>query len=230
VEDPRPFAVERPRRPVPADLANFIKSDVFPCVGAKSALALGQLHVFEAGAIGEPLHDADLRHALYEFSRHGLAGSSAVASFACLFRPGHPPLSEVQFERALWARLQGLHDLDAAAGVDWAHDVSGDPASVHFSMSVAGTAFFVIGLHPRASRAARRFHRPAMIFNPHDQFTRLRADGRYDAIRQIVRAKELRMHGDINPMLGDFGEASEARQYSGRVAEAGWQCPLKRRT
>ena len=33
-----------------------------------------------------------------------------------------------------------------------------------------GEAFFVVGQHPGASRTARRYTRPTLIFNLHDQF------------------------------------------------------------
>ncbi len=139
-------------------------------------------------------------------------------------------MSETQFEALLWRRLQSLHHLDNQAGVGWAEDVSNDPASPQFSMSVGGAAYFVVGLHPGASRAARRFNRPALIFNPHDQFKRLQADGRYAQIKKTVRARDTKIDGDINPMLADFGEASEALQYSGRRVGGDWRCPFKPKT
>ncbi len=94
-------------------------------------------------------------------------------------------------------------------------------------MSIAGAAYFVIGLHPGASRAARRFGRPAMVFNPHQQFDQLRADGRYAAIQTIVRRVEVAAGNPVNPMLGDFGVSREAAQYSGRFVGPDWVCPLK---
>jgi uncharacterized protein len=229
----RPFPDTQKRvtnRPVvAADFAAFITSDAFPCVGAKSALALGRVWTFEAGDIFCPAHDAALRDALMEFADATPPGA-AISSFACLFTPTRAPLSEMQFERALWTRLQALHDLDAADGVGWAEDASPDPTSNEFSMSVGGAAFFVIGLHPGASRAARRFSRPAMIFNSHAQFEALRADGRYGAMQTIIRQRELRRNRSINPMLSDFGRGREAAQYSGRAVEAAWRCPLNIKT
>ena len=32
--------------------------------------------------------------------------------------------------------------------------------------------------------------------------------------------------GSLNPMLAQHGEASEARQYSGRQVDDGWKCPF----
>jgi len=46
-------------------------------------------------------------------------------------------------------------------------------------------------------------------------------------MKQAIRKRELNLQGSINPMLSDYGNASEARQYSGRVVEKDWRCPFK---
>jgi FPC/CPF motif-containing protein YcgG len=198
-------------------------------VGAKSASALGGLRVIEAGNFTSGEHDAAIHRAITEFGVEALAEEAGLLSFACLFRHG-PRMSESEFEAALWARAQGLHDIDAASGAPWAEGVSREPDAADFSFSVGGVAYFVVGLHPGASRAARRFCRPALVFNPHIQFERLRTDGRYYRMQSIIRERELARHGSINPMLSDFGSGREAAQYSGRQVEPGWTCPLKVRT
>jgi FPC/CPF motif-containing protein YcgG len=45
-----------------------------------------------------------------------------------------------------------------------------------------------------------------------------------------VREREIALQGSLNPNLADFGERSEARQYSGRAVEDQWRCPFHRRT
>ena len=96
-------------------------------------------------------------------------------------------------------------------------------------MSFGGEAFFVVGLHPRASRPARRFEAPAMVFNLHDQFEALRASGRYDRLRETILDRDLAMAGSLNPMLAPHGTESAARQYSGRAVGEGWECPFSGR-
>jgi uncharacterized protein len=214
---------------IPADFAAFIQSEAFPCVGAKSALALDGLVVVEAGDFASSGHDADIHRALTQFGLRIVEDGARLSSFACLFSHGRK-LSEDEFEAALWERAQGLHDIDAASGARWADGVSREPDSSDFSFSVGGVAYFVVGLHPGASRAARRFCRPALIFNPHAQFERLRADGRYFAMQSIIREREIARHGSINPMLSDFGSGREAAQYSGRQVGDSWTCPLKVKT
>ncbi|GHA79418.1 hypothetical protein GCM10007067_16160 [Lysobacter bugurensis] len=152
-------------------------------------------------------------------------GSTVVHSLVVLFeRPGH--LDEHRFESLLWAQLQRLHDLDVRRGTPWSEDVATDPDDPRFSLSLAGHPFFVIGLHPGASRIARRFDSPVLVFNSHRQFDRLRADGRYAKMQAATRARDIELQGSLNPNLADFGTAPETRQYSGRAVEPEWRCPF----
>ena len=130
---------------------------------------------------------------------------------------------EESFERSLWAQLQQLHDADPAP---WDPAVSSDPDDPHFSFSFAGTAFFIVGLHPGSGRLSRKFPWPALVFNPHTQFERLREQGKYVRMQQVIRDRERALQGDINPVLEDFGSDSEARQYSGRLVESDWSPPF----
>lgn len=97
--------------------------------------------------------------------------------------------------------------------------------SAKFSLSIASHPFFVIGLHPGASRIARRFRHPALVFNSHRQFEQLRDDGRYGKMQAIIRKRDKLLQGSVNPSLADFGTATEARQYSGRDVGKDWECP-----
>jgi FPC/CPF motif-containing protein YcgG len=135
-------------------------------------------------------------------------------------------LSEIAFERHLWILLQSLYEADRDE-FDWDPEVSNDPKSANFGMSIGGTAYFVVGLHPNASRLARRAPMAAAAFNPHSQFRRLKQDGRYDRLRRAVRDRDITLQGEANPMLADHGEVSEAAQYSGRKVFAGWTCPFQ---
>jgi|CXWL01.1.fsa_nt_gi FPC/CPF motif-containing protein YcgG len=210
-------------RSVPNDLAAFIRASEFPCVGAKASLLRDKLFVLEAGRLDEAGADARIYSAIVEFADH--ARADELSSAAILFAPADH--TEDEFEASLWDRLQKLHDIDVQKGIDWNHSVSADPKSAAFSFSIAGEPFFIVGMHPNASRLARRFNRPALFFNSHDQFERLKADGRYFAMQRAIRARDEALEGDINPMLADFGSGLEAPQYSGRQVDAGWECPFK---
>lgn len=217
-----------PETPIAADIAAFIRSRDFPCVGAKSALGLGNIEVFESGEFRSPARYSGVRERLASLGAcvDAPGGPRPLRTFLWAFTAGEV-LEERAFEDTLWQHLQALHDLDATDGCAWAGGVSSDPASAKFSMSIAGHAFFVVGLHPGASREARGFSRPLLAFNAHIQFEQLRADGRYDLMRDIIRERDRAAHGDINPMLGRHGNRAQAPQFSGRNVSANWQCPLK---
>jgi FPC/CPF motif-containing protein YcgG len=93
-------------------------------------------------------------------------------------------------------------------------------------MSIGGCGFFVVGLHPGASRDARRFWHPTMIFNLHSQFEQLRAEGRFETIRDTTIERDVALSGSPNPMLAAHGKGSAAAQYSGRKVNANWKCPF----
>ena len=96
------------------------------------------------------------------------------------------------------------------------------------ALDIVLIAFFVVGLHPHASRPARRFAYPTMIFNLHDQFETLRAQNRYEKLRASILDRDEKLAGSINPMLARHGSISEARQYSGRAVSDAWACPYHR--
>ncbi len=124
-------------------------------------------------------------------------------------------------------QLQRLHECDDPE-TDWDPSVSDDSDDPMFSFSFAGHAYFIVGLHAHSSRISRSFRWPTLVFNPHSQFGQLRGEGRFKRIQQAIRARELAVQGSINPNLADFGERSEARQYSGRAVEELWRCPFHR--
>jgi FPC/CPF motif-containing protein YcgG len=222
VLDARPSAAS-----ADADFRAFVGDSRFPCLGGASVVRRRkyQLHVY--GMLGSAASARPLARDLDAFVRDTPEEGGTPRAFVAVF-PRRPPATEHAFERRLWTQLQRLHDRDdPAAG--WDPTVSADPDDPRFSFSFAGRAFFVVGLHSRSSRLARRFRWPALVFNPHAQFERLRAEGRYARFQAVIRERDLAFQGTANPNLSDFGERSEARQYSGRAAEPLWRCPFHRR-
>ncbi|MDC0722804.1 guanitoxin biosynthesis heme-dependent pre-guanitoxin N-hydroxylase GntA [Nannocystis bainbridge] len=201
----------------------FILDPHYPCVGARSAV---NNHAYRLGIydpLGGPEATAALARDLAAFTRGLDDMDASFATFVAIF-DGPQDCDEQAFERALWTQLQALHEADAAP---WDSSVSSDPDDPHFSFSYAGTAFFIVGLHPGSNRLSRKFPWPALVFNPHAQFERLRETGKYARMQTVVRNKERALQGDINPVLGDFGGNSEARQYSGRLVEPDWRPPFQ---
>ena len=208
-----------------ASMAAHVTDPAFPCVGAKAALAKGTLAVLACKSITSAWDDVRIHDALARFAADYRADPGLFRSLAVTFDgPGN--LSEDKFEAALWKRLQSLSDKDVWRGHDYDDSVSSDPSNPHFSLSFGGEAFFVVGLHPNASRPARRFEQPALVFNLHDQFEMLRAEGRYETMREKILVRDEALAGSRNPMLARHGDSSEARQYSGRAVGTEWACPF----
>lgn len=208
-------------------IRSFIEAKSFPCVGAKSALNKDRLHVDAFGPLGSTQGTERLWDALKEYSDNYQDPGQTPVSFIAMFDEAE--LDELGFERLMWAQLQALHELDCSKGFEWDRKVSGDPGRAEFSFSVAGRAFFVVGLHPGASRKARQTPFPCLVFNFHDQFEDLKASGKYSSMQTAIRKRDTALQGSVNPMLSRFGEASEAIQYSGRAVQHGWQCPFHKR-
>lgn len=199
----------------------------FPCVGAKSALGKGQMDILVARDITSGWDDLRILPALAETVARYRRDRALFRTLAVIFE-GPSDLTEAAFERHLWARAQSLSDKDDWLGYPTDPTISTDPDDPHFSLSFAGEAFFVVGLHPEASRPARRFDMPTMVFNIHDQFQVLREQQRYEKLRSAILLRDEALAGSINPMLARHGEISEARQYSGRAVDADWKCPFRR--
>lgn len=219
-----PLAFHSPDIPENA-FVEHIEQPGFPCVAAKTAIARDQVQFFEAGSIDSGEHDEALLAALLGYAQDVAAGGSAFQSFVALF-PDSAEKTPEQFERSLWQRLQRLHERDARR-FEWDPTVSRDPESDHFSMSLVGQAFYVVGTHSGSERRARRTAVTAMVFNLHKQFERLRAEGRYKRFRDEIVTRDIAFQGHANPMLATHGESSEARQYSGRMVGDAWRCPFK---
>ena len=204
----------------------FVRDQAFPCVGAKSALSRGALRTIGCWSITSGWDDVRIHRELLAWAKDYRKAPALFRSIAFVFA-GPDDLTEEQFERALWARVQSLADKDAWLAQPYDERVSRNPEDPHFSLSFGGEAFFVVGLHPHASRPARRFARPTLVFNLHDQFEQLRAEGRYERIRETILDRDVDLAGSPNPMLARHGETSEAAQYSGRLVDEDWRCPFR---
>jgi FPC/CPF motif-containing protein YcgG len=204
----------------------FVGDPRFPCLAGKGVVRSEGFRLRRYGVLGSARSAARLGRDLADFVSDMPADGARLHSFVAVF-PRAAPADEAEFERRLWEQIQRLHEHDAL-DVGWDPTASADPDDPRFAFSFGGCALFVVGIHPASSRLARRFRWPALVFNPHAQFERLRADGRFAPLRAAVREREIALQGTLNPNLADFGEQSEARQYSGRALGAEWRCPFHR--
>jgi FPC/CPF motif-containing protein YcgG len=204
---------------------SFIEQDNYPCLAARAAVHRSSYRIGAYAQLADERVTRGLLRDMHAFvtERRGL--DTHFTTYAAIFRE-QVPGGEEGFEKALWSQLQRLHELDSKFYA-WDSRVGSHPHSADFSFSVGGEAFFVIGLHPNAEREARRFPWPALIFNAHEQFEELKDDGLFDNLQRQIRARDMKLQGDINPNLANYGEESESRQYSGRKVGADWKCPFR---
>ena len=206
------------------DIKAFIAEKTFPCVGAKSALNKDRMRLSQFGPLASPDSTRGLWKALIRYSQEFPDPGSSPVSFVAVF--DNVETDELGFEKLVWQQLQALHDFDCENGIVWDPRVNDDPTQADFSFSVGGRAFFVVGLHPGASRMARRTPFPCIVFNFHDQFESLKASGKYSSMQDAIRSRDTVLQGSVNPVLARFGDSSEAIQYSGRAVESDWRCPF----
>lgn len=202
---------------------DFVMREDFSCLGARATVAqnAGVLKVF--GALGDVAEAGDLARELEEFGKLPESKEARFSSLIAVF-PETPEISENDFDALLWQQLQQLRDLDRNLSGD--QTISDNPEDPNFSFRFKGVPYFVVGLCPSSSRLARRFSWPTLVFNPHAVFDRLRDEGKYERLKAVIRTREIALQGNLNPNLADFGEASEARQYSGLDHPAEWKCPF----
>ena len=201
---------------------DFILTQDHPCVMAQTVASQEHLDLhtydeFPSRKTAKKIYK-DLQQYLesYDFE------SNEFYTFIAVFKE-KDSLSETQFETALWKQLEFIHEVD---NQEWDPGVSDNPKDKDFSFSIAGKAFYIVGMHPNSSRKARQSPFPAIAFNLHWQFEKLREMGAFNTVRDKIRERDSALQGNINPMLKDFGESSEARQYSGRKVEEEWKCPF----
>jgi uncharacterized protein len=206
---------------------DWINSNRFSCLGAKAAVRRKTMCTIRLGTITNADTTAGLHEAIERFVAGQLTPDENFATLIAIFE-GPANLPERDFDGLLWQQLSDLHLIDVAKGFAWARDVSSDPESPRFSYSVAGHPFFIVGMHEKAARISRRSPQPAMAFNSHYQFQRLRESGAYAGLKRRIRQREELLQQSVNPNLAEFGEVSEARQYSGLYTGNDWRCPFRR--
>lgn len=205
------------------DLNEKIANAGYPCVGAKAAINTNQYRLGFYNLMASETTTQDLSVDLKKYLQEAVESESDYLTFIAYFTD--EIRSESEFEQKLWEQLQKLHDLEGRKD-NWDPAVSSDPEADNFSFSFGGTAFFIVGLHPKASRLARRIGYPAMAFNLHRQFDKLRENDQFETMKKVIRERDREYQGSINPMVEDFGEGREAPQYSGRRVGKNWKCPF----
>ena len=203
---------------------DFIITNDHPCIMAKTVFSMNLVNLRTYNNLGNLNQTKELYKDLKAYIKNYDFESNQFETFIAVF-PNSPEFTEIQFEEQLWMQLNQLNAVDE---YDWDPSVSNNPHDDNFSFSIAGKSFYIVGLHPNSSRKARRSPYPAIAFNLHWQFEKLRKMGTYDRVKTSIRERDEQFSGSTNPMLKDFGSQSEARQYSGRKVGELWECPFKK--
>lgn len=205
-----------------SEFREFIIDKNHPCLMAQTVFSMDKVDFKVYKDFGSKSAARKILSDLKKYLSNYDFNSNDFFTFIAAF-PDRLDFSEKQFEDLLWKQLEFLHEVDDQP---WDPTVSDDPNDKKFSFSLAGKAFYIVGLHPQSSRKARQSPTPALTFNLHWQFEKLREMGSYQTVRDKIRERDIELQGSINPMLQDFGDRSEARQYSGRKVGDEWKCPF----
>lgn len=189
-----------------------IMSKTFPCIMAKAVQKAGLFQVVSLDSNTEPKTNVKIvMKQLEAFLVKYREKPNRLSSFILSFKESKLGFDE--FESYFWNLLAALRIFDKGR-FKYDERVSSNPRDPHFSYSLQKEAFFILMLHPDSPRFARQTT-PTIVFNPHQQFEKLRKNGTYMKVRNMIRKRDVSLQGSINPTLKDFGVDSEILQYTG---------------
>jgi FPC/CPF motif-containing protein YcgG len=194
----------------------MVLSSAFPCLGASGALRRDEYQFAVYSDLGSRAAVEANAKDLHSFVEGFETGSNGVAVLVACF--GGPVISsEEQFEQALFGHLESLHRVDERREPNPAIDPTDDDRGFIFHRR----NFFIVGFHPAASRWARRFAWPVLVFNSLSHEVELRKSGKYDRVKEKIRDRDVRLQGSLNPSL----DLCQAAQFSGRTVGPDWNPP-----
>lgn len=205
------------------EFKDFIIKQKHPCIMAQTVFKMEDVTLRSFNEFGSSETAKKIIEELKLYIDTYDSDSNSFQTFIAVF-PNEKEMSEIEFENKLWKQLNAIHAVDIKP---WDSEVDDDPTSSKFSFSIHGTAFYIVGMHPKSSRKARQAPYATLVFNLHHQFEKLREMGTYEQVRNRIRKRDKKLQGSINPVLTDFGDASEAMQYSGRNVNEDWKCPFQ---
>lgn len=214
-------SISVPRNKITRSIQEFILENDHPCLMAQSVVTDNTVEfvVLHSNSFKEikKLYTA-IENNVHRKDSNSKTFTSLIAVF-----PEEEKLQVEDFEIFLWDVLYKLNVMDT---YDWDPSVSEKLHDNNYSFSLAGSAFYIVGMFPNSPRKARRMPYVSLAFNPHSQFEKLREMGAFEHIKKRIRHRDKKLQGSINPMLKDFGNDSEAKQYSGRTVNDQWKCPF----
>jgi uncharacterized protein len=211
-------------RLVEAQIRSLVLDGPFPCSGAKAAFNDDSYRFNLYPNLGDSASWIDVAADLTAFVR-GRSSMGRFYTFVASFVEPAAVVDHAAWDRLVWAFLQGLHDVDDVA---WDPRFSTDPSSADFAFSFGGCGMLVVSLYPGATRYARRFAWPTIVFNPLEQ-DRANFPDHADLQRftDRIRARDTKLQGAVNPSLPPTPDDPQAPGFSGAPVGAGWKCPLR---
>lgn len=197
----------------------LLLSEAYPCLGGRSAVRTDCYRLGVYPELGTETAVRDCAFGLWTMLADWPRDSHSVAVLVAVF-DGPAISDELDFERALWRQLNAMHRLDAArSGFTETSPITLNEDDDGFFFG--DRTFFIVGLNPAASRWARRFGWPTLIFNSLTHDTVLRSRGQYERMQRIIRRRDTRLQGAPNPSV----DLPQMAQFSGRPVSQDWQCP-----
>jgi uncharacterized protein len=194
-------------------------SEMYPCLGGASAIRTGDYRLGIYPRLGSVRASQECFADLTTYLQERPAQDYPISVFVAVF-DGPVTGGEIGFERALWRQLQAMHRLDPGpAGLRRPGPIAVEPDDEGFVFW--DRTFFVVGLHPAASRWARRFAWPTLAFNALTHDALLRSRGQYERMQTAIRRRDVRLQGTPNPAL----DLPQVAQFAGRMVTNDWQCP-----
>ncbi len=209
---------------VEAAIGDLLSRANYPCVAAQAAHRQAQHRVGLYAGFGSGASSAALGRDLRRFKEEQARTKAPYLSFWAVF-DDPAPASEKDFEDAMWSELSRLSASTPEAS-RWDPKFSSDPEDGDFCFSFEGDAFFLVGMHPKSSRLARRFPFPAVIFNLYEQFEALGAG--YEPMVKLNRERDRLFQGSVNPTVERWADKWESIQFSGRENPPDWKCPFRK--
>lgn len=207
-----------------SSVLNLINCKKFPCTVAKTLVAKDKIEIKKYNF--KFFSPDDLRSDLISFRKNldtdGKYFKSFIAEFDTIT---NEKISFKKFEDFFWNLLTSLRQTELKYA-SYDRSVSANPEDSNFGFSVDGSAYFLIMLHPNSPRMSRRSSKPAIVFNLHLQFEKLRSQGLFKKFVKIIRRRDLKLQGSQNPMTKNFGQSPEWLQFTGREVPVNSKCPF----
>ncbi|MCS4592682.1 YqcI/YcgG family protein [Brevibacterium sediminis] len=197
--------------------ADMITDPAFPCVGAAGAVRRGDYLHETYTSLTEVSAAKSCARSLKSFNNSRSRLSHPVAVFAASFAFSYHQ-NEEEFESELWAFLAALCEYDQDSPSNSSQTID-EPDDIGFIFD--GRHFFVVGMHPLASRPARQFAVPTLVFNALSHVAPLVPNGRFERMKTQIRKRDARLSGYENPS----SELPRRAQFSGRQNDPEWTPP-----